>query len=470
MNKAYVSVELGATIKSPTQSPTKIYTPLQVVSPSHSEPSIYSIPLPADLPLNHAREDIEQLLSESGGLTTDTTMDEETVTQTSLLNLMQLVEQEQPPETPLADDDDTPSDAADQDIDENIEPPIFGTFSPRYSQFLTAELRAAISQPNTPPVEHSQTHNVDPTLTLPRQILSEGIKEVPTGSGLNINITQNEVAILRNVLDRIPQSLLVRSTDEPNPEFSVSVVANPPVPVFSPTRNPEPGVGTSERPLRDITEYEEEDSSARPAKRPRPRYCLTEAMFRKHPVLKFFATGPIDREKTPYKWWCRVCRVELSLMSRGPLELLSHYKTESHLLKEHRIRMETPGLPLYDREEMELQGIALQEAKRSAKDMHPIAPQRDLCRLLVGQEKLPELRSDSTPIDVVLSQIRVLELGLKHGGNVASLVAIHDEILQHSAGGSAIQTLDWSDSRIFVSIYCIYYRIIPLTAWHDLMR
>ena len=230
------------------------------------------------------------------------------------------------------------------------------------------------------------------------------------------------------------------------------------------------GVGTSERPLRDITEYEEKDLSARPAKRPRPRYCLTETMFRKHPVLKFFATGPIDREKTPYKWWCRVCRVELSLMSRGPLELLSHYRTESHLLKEHRIRMETPGLPLYDREEVELQGIALQEAKRSAKDMHPIAPQRDLCRLLVGQEKLPELRSDSAPIDVVLSQIRVLELGLKHGGNVASLVAIHDEILQHSAGGSAIQTLDWSDSRIFVSIYCIYYRIIPLTAWHDLMR
>ena len=63
-------------------------------------------------------------------------------------------------------------------------------------------------------------------------------------------------------------------------------------------------------------------------------------------------------------------------MSRGPLEMLSHYQTDSRLLTEHRIRMETPGLSLYDKEEVALQGIALQEAKRTAKaeDMYPIAP------------------------------------------------------------------------------------------------
>ena len=132
--------------------------------------------------------------------------------------------------------------------------------------------------------------------------------------------------------------------------------------------------------------------------------------------------------------------------------------------------METPGLPLYDREEVELQGIALQDAKRLAKDMHPIAPQRDSCRLLVGQDKLPELRSDSTPIDVVLSQIRVLELGLKHGGNVASLIAIHDDILQHSAGGNSIQTLNWSDSRLFGTVPCISSRIIHLALLHESME
>ena len=463
LNKAHVLVELGATNKSPARSPTKIYTPLRVVSPSHSEPSVYSIPAPTDLSLNQARESTEQLFNESGDLTIDTTADEEMESHASLLNLMQLVERDQSTETPLIANDDSPIDVAVQEDNENDAPLIASTFSPRYSQFLTPELPAAASQPGTPPEVQAQTLGGDPKPTPPRQISNEEFEEMPSSSGLSINLTQNEVAMLRNVLDRIPQSLLVRERNEPNPEFSVSVVANPPVPVFSPPLIPGPGDTSGENPRRDTTEYEEENASNRHSKRPRPRYYLTEAMFRKHPVLKFFATGPIDREKTPYKWWCRVCRVELSLMSRGSLELLSHYKTETHLLKEHRIRMETPGLPLYDKEEVELQGIALQEAKRIAKDMHPISPQRDPCRLLVGQDKLPEIRSDSAPVDIVLSQIRVLELGLKHRGHVASLIAIHDEILQHSAGGSSMQTLNWSDSRIFVSIHYFYHKITPLT-------
>ena len=45
-------------------------------------------------------------------------------------------------------------------------------------------------------------------------------------------------------------------------------------------------------------------------KRRRPKYSLTGAMLKKHPVLRFSATGPLDK-KSPYKWWCRVCEVEL---------------------------------------------------------------------------------------------------------------------------------------------------------------
>ena len=102
-------------------------------------------------------------------------------------------------------------------------------------------------------------------------------------------------------------------------------------------------------------------------KRQLPKYSLKTHMLRKHPVLKFFATGPMDQSKTPYKMWYRVCRVELSLISRGVLELLSHFKTDAHLIKEHRIRLENPGLPLFDRTERELVGNALKEAKMVAK-------------------------------------------------------------------------------------------------------
>ena len=73
----------------------------------------------------------------------------------SLLNLMELVEQEQSPENPLANNGDTLSDAAEQDTDEDNVPPVTSTFSPCYSQFLNAELQAIISQLQAPHVEQN---------------------------------------------------------------------------------------------------------------------------------------------------------------------------------------------------------------------------------------------------------------------------------------------------------------------------
>ena len=101
-------------------------------------------------------------------------------------------------------------------------------------------------------------------------------------------------------------------------------------------------------------------------KRPRPRLQLNIQMFRKHPVFKFFVTAPIDSEKNPHKWRCRVrvCHLELSLKTKGSLEILSHYRTEAHLTREHRIRMETPVLPLFDSNKLELVGSAFGEARQ----------------------------------------------------------------------------------------------------------
>ena len=132
-------------------------------------------------------------------------------------------------------------------------------------------------------------------------------------------------------------------------------------------------------------------------------------MFHKHPVLKFSATGPIDPEKTPYKWWCRVCRSELSLISRGTLELMAHYRCDSHLITEHRIRMEIPEMVLFDKNERELQGIGLIEAKRNAKNTHLIAPELDGLRPLVGQHSVPDFASSTIPTEGVLSLICILE-------------------------------------------------------------
>ena len=87
---------------------------------------------------------------------------------------------------------------------------------------------------------------------------------------------------------------------------------------------------------------------------------------------------------------------------------MAHYKTESHLVSEHRIRMETPGMALYDKDECELQGLALAGAKEIARDTYPIAPQLDCYRLLVGQNSLPHFGIDKSPTETVSSQVCII--------------------------------------------------------------
>ena len=52
---------------------------------------------------------------------------------------------------------------------------------------------------------------------------------------------------------------------------------------------------------------------------------------------------------------------ELALMSRGTLELIAHYRSDIYLVKEHRIRMEVPGLPIFEKDGKQTLGIALQD-------------------------------------------------------------------------------------------------------------
>ena len=152
------------------------------------------------------------------------------------------------------------------------------------------------------------------------------------------------------------------------------------------------------------------------SKRPRPRMQLSAQMYKKHPVFKFFVTGPADPYENPHKWRCRVCQVELSLKTKGSLEILSHYRTDAHLVREHRIRLEIPGLPLYDKNEREITGVALDEAREKAEQTFPITPTLGACHLLPGQRELPKDTEILDPSSVACSQMRLLLLGLQSGG------------------------------------------------------
>ena len=280
-----------------------------------------------------------------------------------------------------------------------------------------------------------------------------------------VTVTRQEVLALSSVLDKIPRTALVRGDRKVLDNITLTVVGqtlNLSVQHVQSTSQSE----TTEHPPDDLRpQSSSEELPLALGKRRRPKYSLTSAMLEKHPVVQYFATGPLDRNKNPYKWLCQDCKIELSLMSRGVLELLSHYKTEAHLTKEHRICLEigshrigSPGLPLFDQEENELRGIGLQEAKRRTREALPIAPQLDGCRLLVGQEGLPEFSFVTRPSENVLAQICILENGFRHGGRIDVLIGLWEDMTRLSSSSSAqITTYKWSQHRIYVSIFLLQF-------------
>ena len=187
-------------------------------------------------------------------------------------------------------------------------------------------------------------------------------------------------------------------------------------------------------------------------KRAKPRHTLAGWMYHKYPILKYFVTTPADAARYPHKYRCRVCLVELSLMTKRPLEILSHYRTDAHLVKEHRIRMETPGLPLYDKYRNELTGMALKYAKERAKREYPITPKLGDYYLRVGQLEAPQETGTKQLDKETHSQLTLLKTGLIHGGNLDVLIALWHDLVQETKTTEPISQYDWQPHRVLVGI------------------
>ena len=193
------------------------------------------------------------------------------------------------------------------------------------------------------------------------------------------------------------------------------------------------------------------------SKRPRPRMQLTGSMYRKHPIFKFFVTAPIDSANNPHKWRCRVCHIELSLKTKGSLEFLSHYRTDAHLVREHRIRMETPGMPLYGKNELELTGADLAAAREKAELEIPNAPILGECYLLAGQRKLSVPTDELDPSTTICCQIRLLLTGLKYGGDLDTLTSLWGNLGLEVRGPIKVPQYSWDKDRVFVSIFLSFW-------------
>ena len=186
-------------------------------------------------------------------------------------------------------------------------------------------------------------------------------------------------------------------------------------------------------------------------------------MYHKYPILKFFATAPADAARYPHKYRCRVCFVELSLMTKGPLEILHHYRTDAHLIEERRIRMETPGLPLFNKNCEELSGMALKDAKERARREYPVAPKLGEYYLRLGQQEQAEVARGDNPSKEIFAQLNLLKIGLMHGGQITTMVALWHDLVKETKTSEAIVQHDWQPHSIFVSIFIFCSQVVLIS-------
>ena len=67
---------------------------------------------------------------------------------------------------------------------------------------------------------------------------------------------------------------------------------------------------------------------------------MKEAYFRGMEWTRTFVSGPVDPRWNPYKFYCQICKANISIYGKGAREILRHHATEKHLRKDQRWRYE----------------------------------------------------------------------------------------------------------------------------------
>ena len=67
---------------------------------------------------------------------------------------------------------------------------------------------------------------------------------------------------------------------------------------------------------------------------------MKEAYFRGVEWTRKFVSGPVDARWNPYKFYCQICKANISIYGKGAREILRPHATEKHPRKDQRRRYE----------------------------------------------------------------------------------------------------------------------------------
>ena len=193
---------------------------------------------------------------------------------------------------------------------------------------------------------------------------------------------------------------------------------------------------------------------SKPGKVMKPEY------FKGIQWTRMFVTGPLDPVHNKYKYYCQICKSNVSIFSKGAREIIRHYQSETHLRKDQRWRYGHLG------RKDKVRGAIKHEVR--AKDSHILTPMElekekplietadlvDIGPKYPFYDEYPErMVGNTTPADVRLgSQISLLGLFTKPCGNISVLQSLWTEVGAFTNHQDLFSDLDWGSSTLTVCI------------------
>ena len=204
---------------------------------------------------------------------------------------------------------------------------------------------------------------------------------------------------------------------------------------------------------------------------PRRGVPMREEFFSKIAWTRSFISGPADPLHNPYMVWCHMCKKNISIKTKGTVEILRHHRTEKHLRRDQRWRFE--HLKTVD----DVSGKVQHRVRgRDGKILNKSDLAQELPRFIhtelvdVG-ERHPfyedYLKGHSsapvTPQSRLQAQICLLGHFVQDSGNIAILRRLWARAGSYTGFQSVFQDFDWSEDHIMVSSL-VYFIIEPFVA------
>ena len=287
LTRQRVSVEPEATETSPTKSPAKIHTSLQSTSPSSTQlPAVQETPDTPALRIDEGKTVVHeqapatpQASPTKSGIVRNTTWKKFSTTGPADLQLLA---------TPTTNMDSSVHLLGEEIFRGFERPSTSQTGTPHFSQFLEQTAEDDSGQVGSSFATHSReaiTGSIYPDIAQP-----------------SLRITRQEILTLTSVLERIPQEYMMGEEVDPNHSLPLMIVDEAKLPLLLATSYQEDT--SAQVASEEISAVAQVENPVVVGKRRRPKYSITGSMLKKQPVLKFSATRPLDKDKTPYKGWC----------------------------------------------------------------------------------------------------------------------------------------------------------------------